>query len=121
MRKVCGGSHTRSRKPGSSNRARTYNTQAASGEPMRRLQLQLVFVLVAAISVATLSAILISSAIHGAERVVIEDTRKTLDAANAENRARTYNTQAASGEPMRRLQLQLVFVLVAAISVEGVS
>ena len=51
---------------------------------MRRLQLQLVFVLVAAISVATLSAILISSAIHGAERVVIEDTRKTLDAANAE-------------------------------------
>ncbi|MGI8745109.1 MAG: two-component system sensor histidine kinase NtrB [Bryobacteraceae bacterium] len=51
---------------------------------MRRLQLQLVFVLLAAVSVTTLSVVLISSAIHGAERVVIADTRKTLDAANAE-------------------------------------
>ena len=51
---------------------------------MRRLQLQLVFVLVAAISVATLSVVLISSAIRGAERVVLADTRNTLDAANAE-------------------------------------
>jgi signal transduction histidine kinase len=51
---------------------------------MRRLQLQLVFVLVAAISVATLSAILIVRSIRGAERVVVGDTRRVLSAANAE-------------------------------------
>jgi signal transduction histidine kinase len=51
---------------------------------MRRLQLQLVFVLVAAISVTILSAILIANAIRGAERVVVGDTRRTLDAADAE-------------------------------------
>jgi hypothetical protein len=38
---------------------------------MRRLQLQLVFVLVAAILVTILSAVLIASAIRGAERVVV--------------------------------------------------
>jgi len=51
---------------------------------MRRLQLQLVFVLLAAISVATLSAILIARSIRGAERVVVGDTRRVLSAANAE-------------------------------------
>jgi two-component system sensor histidine kinase HydH len=51
---------------------------------MRRLQLQLVFVLVAAILVTILSAVLIASAIRGAERVVVGDTRRTLDAADAE-------------------------------------
>jgi len=51
---------------------------------MRRLQLQLVFVLLAAISVATLSAILIVRSIRGAERVVLGDTRRVLSAANAE-------------------------------------
>jgi signal transduction histidine kinase len=51
---------------------------------MRRLQLQLVFVLLAAISVATLSAILIVRSIRGAERVVLGDTRRVLAAANAE-------------------------------------
>ena len=51
---------------------------------MRRLQLQLVFVLLAAISVATLSAILIIRSIRGAERVVVGDTRRVLSAANAE-------------------------------------
>ena len=51
---------------------------------MRRLQLQLVFVLLAAISVATLSAILIVRSIRGAERVLLGDTRRVLSAANAE-------------------------------------
>jgi signal transduction histidine kinase len=51
---------------------------------MRRLQLQLVFVLLAAISVATLSAILIVRSVRGAERVVVGDTRQILSAANAE-------------------------------------
>jgi signal transduction histidine kinase len=51
---------------------------------MRRLQLQLVFVLLAAISVAALSAILIVRSIRGAERVVVGDTRRVLSAANAE-------------------------------------
>src|SRR5579863_548692 len=51
---------------------------------MRRLQLQLVFVLLAAISVAALSAILIVRSIRGAERVVLGDTRRVLSAANAE-------------------------------------
>jgi signal transduction histidine kinase len=51
---------------------------------MRRLQLQLVFVLLAAISVATLSAILIVRSVRGAERVVVGDTRRVLSAANAE-------------------------------------
>jgi len=51
---------------------------------VRRLQLQLVFVLLAAISVATLSAILIVRSIRGAERVVVGDTRRVLSAANAE-------------------------------------
>ncbi len=65
---------------------------------MRRLQLQLVFVLLAAISVATLSVILISSAIRGAERVVIADTRKTLDAANEElDRQYFYRVSSDSG------------------------
>jgi hypothetical protein len=47
----------------------------------------LAFVPVAAILVTTPSAILIGSAIRGAERVVVgdpPDTRRTLDAANAE-------------------------------------
>jgi signal transduction histidine kinase len=51
---------------------------------MRRLQLQLVFVLLAAISVATLSAILIVRSVRGAERMVVGDTRRVLSAANAE-------------------------------------
>src|ERR1035438_2405477 len=51
---------------------------------MRRLQLQLVFVLLAAISVATLSAMLIVRSIRGAERVVIGDTRRVLNAATSE-------------------------------------
>jgi len=51
---------------------------------MKRLQLQLFFVLLAAISVATLSSLLISGAIRGAERFLIADTRKALSAANAE-------------------------------------
>src|ERR1700678_4375999 len=51
---------------------------------MRQLQLQLVFVLLAAISVATLSAILIVRSVRGAERVVVGDTRRVLSAANAE-------------------------------------
>jgi signal transduction histidine kinase len=51
---------------------------------MRRLQLQLVLVLLAAISVATLSAILIVRSVRGAERVVVGDTRRVLSAANAE-------------------------------------
>jgi signal transduction histidine kinase len=51
---------------------------------MRRLQLQMVFVLVAAISVTILSAILIAGAIRGAERIVVGDTSRTLDGANAE-------------------------------------
>jgi len=45
---------------------------------MRRLQLQLVFVLLAAISVAALSAILIVRSIRGAERVVVGDTRRVV-------------------------------------------
>src|SRR5207248_4443451 len=49
---------------------------------MRRLQLQLMFVLGAALSVTVLSGLLISNAIRGAERVVIADTRKTLATAN---------------------------------------
>jgi signal transduction histidine kinase len=51
---------------------------------MRRLQLQLLFVLVAALSVTTLSVLLISNAIHSAEGVVIADTHKMLATANAE-------------------------------------
>jgi signal transduction histidine kinase len=51
---------------------------------MRRLQLQLVFVLLAAISVATLSAMLIARSVRSAERVVVGDTRRVLYAANAE-------------------------------------
>lgn len=51
---------------------------------MRRLQLQLLFVLVAALSVTTLSVLLISNAIRSAEGVVIADTRKTLITANVE-------------------------------------
>jgi signal transduction histidine kinase len=51
---------------------------------MRRLQLQLVFVLLAAISVATLSAMLIVRSVRGAERVVVGDTRRVLNDANAE-------------------------------------
>jgi signal transduction histidine kinase len=51
---------------------------------MRRLQLQLVFVLLAAISVAALSAILIVRSIRGAESVLLGDTRRVLSAANAE-------------------------------------
>ena len=51
---------------------------------MRRLQFQLVFVLLAAISVAALSAILIVRSVRGAERVVVGDTRRVLSAANAE-------------------------------------
>src|ERR1700689_2634667 len=55
-----------------------------TGKAMRRLQLQLVFVLLAAISVATLSAILIVRSVRGAERVVLGDTRRALSGANAE-------------------------------------
>jgi signal transduction histidine kinase len=62
---------------------------------MRRLQLQLIFVLLAAISVATLSAILIVGAIRGAERVVVVDTRQTLTAANTEL-AQQYSYRVAS-------------------------
>ncbi len=51
---------------------------------MRRLQLQLVFVLLAAISVASLSAILIVRSVRGAETFVIGDTRRELSSANAE-------------------------------------
>lgn len=51
---------------------------------MRRLELQLVLVLVAAILVTMLSALLIANAIRGAEGVVVGDTRRTLDAADAE-------------------------------------
>ena len=51
---------------------------------MRRLQLQLVLVLFAAVSVATLSVILIVGAVRGAEFVVVGETRRTLDAANVE-------------------------------------
>lgn len=51
---------------------------------MRRLQLQLLFVLAAALSVTALSVLLISNAIRGAEGVVISDTSKALATANAE-------------------------------------
>lgn len=51
---------------------------------MRRLQLQLIFVLLAAISVAALSAMLIVRSVRGAERVVVGDTRRVLDAATSE-------------------------------------
>jgi len=51
---------------------------------MRRLQLQLIFVLLAAVSVATLSVVLILSAIRSAEGVVIADTNRVLEAANRE-------------------------------------
>jgi signal transduction histidine kinase len=51
---------------------------------MRRLQLQLLFVLIAALSVTALSVLLISNAIRSAEGVVISDTRKMLASANAE-------------------------------------
>jgi signal transduction histidine kinase len=51
---------------------------------MRRLQLQLVFVLFAAISVAALSTMLIARSVRGAESVVVGDTRRVLDAATSE-------------------------------------
>src|SRR5271170_5874270 len=82
MREIRGGAYSRARKSSPIHRAS--GTEAAAGEAMRRLQLQMVFVLVAAILVTILSAILISSAIRGAERVVVGDTRRALDAADAE-------------------------------------
>src|ERR1700683_1081460 len=80
MREIHRRAYSRSRKP------RPVHGAAAPSatKAMRRLQLQLVLVLVAAILVTTLSAILIASAIRGAERVVVGDTRRMLDAANAE-------------------------------------
>jgi signal transduction histidine kinase len=50
----------------------------------RRLQLQLLFVLLAALLVATLSVILISDAIRSAEGVVLNDASKTVTAAVSE-------------------------------------
>src|ERR1700722_6451248 len=82
MREIHGRAYSRPRKPRPIHRASA--TEAGAGEAMRRLQLQLVFVLVAAILVTILSAVLIASAIRGAERVVVGDTRRTLDAADAE-------------------------------------
>jgi signal transduction histidine kinase len=51
---------------------------------MQRLQLQLLFVLGAALSVIALSVVLISNAIGGALGVVISESRKTLSLANSE-------------------------------------
>jgi signal transduction histidine kinase len=51
---------------------------------MQRLQLQLLFILAAALSVIALSVVLISNAIRGAVGVVISDTRRTLSLANLE-------------------------------------
>ncbi|MBV9611937.1 MAG: hypothetical protein JO091_05670, partial [Acidobacteriaceae bacterium] len=51
---------------------------------MRRFQIQLLFVLAAALSIVGLSVVLISSAIRGAEGVVIAEARKMLATANAE-------------------------------------
>ncbi|MDQ6678419.1 MAG: HAMP domain-containing histidine kinase [Acidobacteriota bacterium] len=82
---------------------------------MRRFQLQLVFVLLAAISVATLSAILISGAIHGAERVVIADTRKALDAANSEL-AQQYTDRVNSDPLWASLPLAAQDISLSAIS-----
>jgi signal transduction histidine kinase len=50
----------------------------------RRLQLQLLFVLVAAVLVAILSVVLISDAVRNAEGVVLSDAAKTLTAAVSE-------------------------------------
>jgi signal transduction histidine kinase len=50
----------------------------------RRLQLQLLFILLAAVLVAGLSVILISDAVKGAEGTVLADARKTLSTAIAE-------------------------------------
>jgi signal transduction histidine kinase len=71
---------------------------------MRRLQLQLVFVLLAAISIAALSAILISGVVGGAERVVIRDTNKSLNAANGEL-ARRYDDRVRSDPVWASLSL----------------
>ncbi|HLH40380.1 MAG TPA: ATP-binding protein [Bryobacteraceae bacterium] len=50
----------------------------------RRLQLQLLFILLAAVLIATLSVILISDAVKSAEGVVLTDALKTLAAAASE-------------------------------------
>jgi len=81
---------------------------------MRRLQLQLVFVLLAAISVAALSAILIVRSIRGAERVVLGDTRRVLSAANAElelqysERANADSSWATLPDAARNISLRAV-------------
>ena len=49
-----------------------------------RLQLLLVFTLLAAISVAALSVVLITGAVRSAESVVVADTHRVLDLSNAE-------------------------------------
>lgn len=64
---------------------------------MRRIQLQLLFVLIAAISVSTLSVILIASAVGRAERYVVADTHNVLNAALAElNQQYRYRTESDS-------------------------
>ena len=50
----------------------------------RRLQLQLLFILLAAVLVASLSVLLISDAVESAEGVVLADAGRTLTAAVSE-------------------------------------
>jgi len=50
----------------------------------RRLQLQLLFILLAAVLVAALSVLLISDAVQSAEGVVLADAARTLTAAASE-------------------------------------
>jgi signal transduction histidine kinase len=82
---------------------------------MRRLQLQLLFGLVAALSVTALSVLLISNAIRSAEGVVIADTRKTLATANAEL-DQQYSYRVSSDSSWSRLPAAAQDVSLRAIS-----
>lgn len=70
-----------------------------------RLLLQLLFTLVAAISVATLSVVLITEAIRGAESVVLGETTKTLATAIRELRQQ-YFYRASSDSTWQTLPIQ---------------
>src|SRR5580693_6629892 len=83
MRQIHGRTHAGPGEPGVIHRCAA-KAWPGTSKTMRRLQLQLVFVLLAAISVATLSAMLIVRSVRGAERVIVGDTRRVLNAANAE-------------------------------------
>ncbi len=78
---------------------------------MRRLQLQLILVLLAAVSVTALSAFVIIDAVDSAEGVVIADTYKNLSSANtelaAQYRNRVNNDSSWSALPEQAQDLSL--------------